>query len=52
MSNPIMMIRKIKHSSIKADSIAEGKKPIELIIPEEYKSGMSRTIRMPQKKVM
>ena len=52
MSNPIMMVRKIKNSSIKSDSISEGKKPIKLIIPEEYKSGMSRTIGMPQTNII
>lgn len=52
MSNPIMMVRKIKNSSIKSDSISESKKPIKLIIPEEYKSGMSRTIGMPQTKII
>lgn len=51
MSNPIMMVRKIKNSSIKSNSISEGKKPIKLIVPEEYKPGMSRTIGMPPNKI-
>jgi hypothetical protein len=47
-----MMVRKIKNSSLKPDQIIENNRPIKLVLPEELKSGLSRTIGMPSTKVI